>query len=146
MNKQKGITPIIAILVILLITVAIAGSAWIYISTYYSGMTSEAVEITSIDCTAAGARIYMHNIGTDSFYVNTIGITREVVSGDCTYENSTGDVFVSAAINITWDRTQIGPGEIGIFTDIECTKSLNATTARYTILAGGRVQKVQMNC
>jgi flagellin-like protein len=43
MKKLKGITPIIAILVMLLITIAITGSAWIYVSTYYSGMTGKAI-------------------------------------------------------------------------------------------------------
>jgi flagellin-like protein len=81
MHQQKGITPIIAILVILLITIAITGSAWIYISTYYSGI-----------------------------------------------------------------KAQAGPGEILTFTDTNCVRTVNASTARYTIIAGGRVQKIQMNC
>ncbi len=142
MNQQKGITPIIAILVILLITIAITGSAWIYISTYYSGMTREAIEITSVDCISNGATIYLHNIGTDTVSTNNIAITREVVSGSCV--NSTGDI--QAAMASTWSATQAGPGEILTFTDTNCCRSVNASTARYTVIAGGRVQKVQMNC
>ncbi len=142
MNKQKGITPIIAILVILLITIAITGSAWIYISTYYSGMTSEAIEVTSVDCTTNGAVIYLHNIGTDILSTNNLAITRELISGDCV--NSTGDIQTSLAAS--WSPTQVGPGDSMTFTDTNCCKSVNASTPRYTVIAGGRVQKVQLNC
>ncbi len=142
MNKQKGITPIIAILVILLITIAITGSAWIYISTYYSGMTREAIEVTSVDCTTTGATIYLHNIGTDQLSTNHIAITREVISGDCV--NSTGDIMASLASS--WGSTLVGPGDSMTFTDTNCVKSVNASTPRYTVIAGGRVQKVQVNC
>jgi flagellin-like protein len=119
MHQQKGITPIIAILVILLITIAITGSAWIYISTYYSGI-----------------------IGTDTVSSNNIAITREVVAGDCV--NSTGDIQASMAAS--WSATQTGPGEILTFTDTNCARSVNASTARYTVIASGRVNKVQLNC
>lgn len=142
MNQQKGITPIIAILVILLITIAITGSAWIYISTYYSGITSEAIEITSVDCTSNGATIYMHNIGTDPIMTGSIAVTREVVTGDCV--NSTGDV--TADLEASWGATEAGPGEIATFTDTNCVRSVNASTARYTVILGGRVNKVQLSC
>lgn len=142
MNQQKGITPIIAILVILLITIAITGSAWIYISTYYSGMTREAIEITSVDCTSNGAMIYLHNIGTDFISSNNIAITREVVAGACV--NSTGEV--TAAMQASWSATQVDPGEILIFTDTNCVRSVNTSTARYTVISGGRVNKVQLRC
>jgi len=126
MIKQKGVTPIIAILVILLITIAIAGSAWVYISTYYTGMTREALEITSVDCLKTGATIYLHNIGTDTVATANIKVDRVVVSGNCV--NSTG------------------PGDIVTVTDKNCCRSTNVTAVRYTIIAGGRVQKATINC
>ncbi|MBN2331179.1 MAG: hypothetical protein JXC85_05170 [Candidatus Aenigmarchaeota archaeon] len=143
MHKQKGITPIIAILVILLITIAITGSAWIYISTYYSGMTSEAIEITSVDCTGSGATIYIHNIGTDTISTNNIAISREVVTGDCV--NSSGGV--TTALAASWGgATEVSPGGTLIFKDTNCVRSVNASVASYTVISGGRVQKLQISC
>ncbi len=144
--KQKGITPIIAILVILLITIAITGSAWVYISSYYTGMTSEALEITSVDCTGAGATIYIHNIGTEFMDVNRISVTREVIAGSCMMYNGTDYIDSGNQMDVSWDRTRIEPNDIGTFTDANCTRSSDISTARYTIIAGGRVQKVQINC
>jgi len=143
MTKQKGVTPIIAILVILLITIAIAGSAWVYISTYFTGMTREAIEITSVDCLSTGATIYIHNIGTDTIATANIKIDRIVVSGNCV--NSTGDVMADK--QLTWvPATEVGPGDIVTMTDEHCCRSTNVTAVRYTIIAGGRVQKVTINC
>jgi len=142
MHEQKGITPIIAILVILLITIAITGSAWIYISTYYSGMTSEAIEITSVDCTSSGATIYIHNIGTDKISTNNIAISREVVTGDCV--NSSGGI--TAALAASWSAAEVGPGGTLTFKDTNCVRTVNASVASYTVISGGRVQKLQISC
>jgi flagellin-like protein len=136
MKKLKGITPIIAILVMLLITIAITGSAWIYVSTYYSGMTGKAIEVTSIDCTNAGVAIYIHNIGTDTLdTANDIDEDRVEISGSCT-----------SAVSITYDPVSLGPGDSGIATDSGCNSTTDDATARYTLIAGGRVQKVQVSC
>ena len=132
----KGISPIIAIFVILLITVVIAGAAWTYISGYYGGMVERGIEVTSIDCTAAGVAIYIHNIGTGKIYTanNDVQISRINVSGSC-----------GGAMSITFDPIELGPGDTGIATDANCNAADDATP-RYTIIAGGRVQKAQVTC
>jgi flagellin-like protein len=142
MKKLKGITPIIAILVMLLITIAITGSAWIYISTYYSGMTGKAIEVTSIDCTSTGVSIYIHNIGTDTLDTGAdVDEDRIMVSGSC-YGNDTAAPWDEY---ITYDPPTLGPGDSGIANDWHCNSSDDGT-ARYTLIAGGRVQKVQVSC
>ena len=138
MTKQKGITPIIAILVMLLITIAITGSAWIYITTYYSSMTGKAIEISSIDCTSSGVKIYMRSIGTDTIdtgSANDINVSERLnISGtDC------------GALSVGYSSTSVGPGQSVIATDSGCDTS-DDDTLRYTITVGGRIQKVQVTC
>jgi len=134
---MKGISPIIATIVILLVTIVIAGAAWAYISGYFSGMVSKGVEITSIDCTTNGVKIYLHNIGSDNIDTAAdIEVSRVLVdvNGACT-----GNLSASYSVN------PVPPGGTTVLTDAGCTSS-NTAVPRYTIIAGGRVQKTQVNC
>jgi hypothetical protein len=60
---MRGITPIISIIILLLIAVAIAGAGYAYLTSYYSGLTSSVLELTSVSCTGEGASIFLKNIG-----------------------------------------------------------------------------------
>ena len=51
---KKGITPIIAIVVLLLLTIAVTYSAYSFIQGYFTGLTSQQVEITDSFCTRTG--------------------------------------------------------------------------------------------
>lgn len=61
---KKGISPIIAVIILLLIVVAIAGSAYTYIVGYYSGLTANAIELTSVTCSNGVVSMIVHNMGT----------------------------------------------------------------------------------
>lgn len=78
---RKGITPIIAIIILLLIVVAIAGSAYTYIMGYYSGLTAKTVELTSVTCTAGTVTMIVHNIGTDVIQSSDWIISTELIQG-----------------------------------------------------------------
>ena len=72
---RKGITPIIAIIVLLLITVALAGAAWSYLSLYWQGLTSKSIEVTSTMCVGSGtAVVFMRNTGTQSITTSEIAV------------------------------------------------------------------------
>ena len=72
---RKGITPIIAIIVLLLITVALAGAAWTYLSTYMSGLTGQSVELRDYFCTGGStANLLIANTGTLDIDVSDISI------------------------------------------------------------------------
>lgn len=86
---KKGITPIVAIIILLLITIALAGAAYSYISTYWESVTSKNIQITNKFCTGGNtANIIIKNMGTsqvtlaDIVVMNTI--TGTPVSGDWT--------------------------------------------------------------
>jgi flagellin-like protein len=135
MIYQKGITPVVAILVLLLITIAITGSAWIYISTYYGGITSEAVEITSADCDGKGVQIFLRNIGSGNLNLDEVTVTRLNISGSCWNDT----------INLSYANNIVIPGGAGKISDTHCNSTDNVAL-QYTIIAGGRVQKVNINC
>jgi flagellin-like protein len=74
---RKGITPIIAIIVLLLITVALAGAAWTYLSGYLGGLTGKSVEIRDYFCVGANNNnptIIVANTGTLSLSTSEISI------------------------------------------------------------------------
>jgi flagellin-like protein len=66
---MKAITPIIAIIVLLLITIAIAGSAWTFISTMTTGYTTKVIQSVDSFCSGGYATIVIKNVGTDPIAV-----------------------------------------------------------------------------
>ncbi len=60
---KKGITPIISIIVLLLITVALAGVAWVYLSGYLTTQISESFNIVP------GSPTCVDNAGTNEISV-----------------------------------------------------------------------------
>jgi flagellin-like protein len=62
---RKGITPIIAIIVLLLITVALAGATWTYLSSYWGGLVSQNIQIMDSYCVGGDEGIFLlRNTGT----------------------------------------------------------------------------------
>jgi hypothetical protein len=86
--------------------------------------------------------LYIHNIGTDTLDTGAdVDEDRIMVSGSC-YGNDTAAPWDEY---ITYDPPTLGPGDSGIANDWHCNSSDDGT-ARYTLIAGGRVQKVQVSC
>jgi len=86
---RKGITPIIAIIVLLLITVALAGAAWTYLSTYMSGLTGQSVELRDYFCTGGStANIIIANTGTLDIAVSDISIIDTSSGNDISVDGS----------------------------------------------------------
>ncbi len=82
---MKAITPVIATIVLLLITVAIAGAAWTYISGYWSGTTGKQIEVTDAFCVGTNqAKIIVKNIGTNPIRTGDIAILDKNSGSDIT--------------------------------------------------------------
>lgn len=146
MKKVKGVTPIIAILVILLITIAIAGSAYIYISTYYSGMLRQGLEfVDAPQCTKTGVQIEVKNIGTDeiTFADDLVVTSVKLGSGFC--EGTATEYHDCTVPVLSYKPDKIGPGETGVITDANATTAGNATV-QYQLIIGGKRLEVFTNC
>ncbi len=90
---MKAITPIIAIIILLLITIAVAGMAWVFVIGYYTGLTAKNIQISDsyvmVDMAGTNwANIVISNIGTENISL-----------GECTYFGGTsvtcGDMTIS---------------------------------------------------
>ena len=68
MKTKKGITPIIAIIILLLITIALAGAAWAYLQGFLFGQISKTFVIPSGGAYCENGVIYIYalNTGYDS--------------------------------------------------------------------------------
>lgn len=74
-RMKKGITPIISIIVLLLITIGLVGIAWLYLSGYILGRTEKTIESPygGSWCDSSGAYVTLTNTGT-----------QDIVAGDIT--------------------------------------------------------------
>ena len=133
---MKGISPIISIIILLLITVSLAASAWMYISGYWSGLTATGVEITSTICSGGTtAVIYVRNIGTTNINL-TNGLDIERVDN------------AGRTPSYTYDPEIIGPGETGKIKDTNCTASGIQQRCSYDVVhvPSGRLYQAYTTC
>lgn len=70
---MKGITPIISIIILLLITIGLASAAWTYMSGYMSNLLSKNLDVSTGSCIGGTQVVFIiRNTGTDN--VNSANI------------------------------------------------------------------------
>jgi flagellin-like protein len=74
---RKGITPIIASIILLLIAVALGGSSWMYIYGYWGTMTSQNIDTMGSYCSRGLATVNIKNIGTDPINISNTKLQTE---------------------------------------------------------------------
>ena len=84
---MKGISTVVATILMLMITIALAGTAYMYINGAFSSKTGVVLSIASADCSASGntytATVYVRNDGT----LNATGV-RVVAFGSASSTSS----------------------------------------------------------
>ena len=136
---MKGITPIIAIIVLLLITVALAGVAWSYLQGYMGGLTSKSLEVRDYFCSSTNSPILVvANIGTTA-----LG-TGEIIVMDA--GTGTSSVGTWTAINGSAVIPSIPIGGVAKWTQTAACPSGTTCAYRVTAGAGGRTQSVSVVC
>ncbi|UCD02615.1 MAG: hypothetical protein JSV63_02365 [Candidatus Aenigmatarchaeota archaeon] len=125
---MKGITPVIAIIILLLITVSLAGMGWTYISQYAGGLTAYQIDIVDSFCIGSGeVRIIVKNIGTGGIDVSEISVTNFTTGAQITTE--------------TWNVVVIGEQETSTMSH-SCSGD-----CRYRLHGGAGIAKtVILNC
>lgn len=135
MVKIRGISPVISIIIVLLITVSLAAAAWTYISGYWGGLVASGIEISSTVCRGGvNATIYIHNMGTSDLNLqNGLDVERTDCPG-C-------EVLV-------YDPATIPAGETGKIIDTNCTQSGVQQRCSYDILqvSSGRLYQTYTTC
>jgi flagellin-like protein len=127
MTMKKGITPIIAIIILLLITMALAATAWMFLSGFLNTLTGQSfiLPANSAGCSAAGTiSVYMTNTGQNTVIPNTdIDMTL--------YDGSSCTTTSCGPVTMTYGTTPILAGELDLALTIT-----NATTGSHTIIVG----------
>jgi flagellin-like protein len=101
---MKGISTVIATLMMLLITMALAGMAYMYISGVFTAQT-QGIEVVDAYCVkdqTYNAHVRIRNIGTRNINVADILCTRTLPTpGDCTFNREIDVLVPGNATKIT---------------------------------------------
>jgi flagellin-like protein len=118
---KKGITPIISIIILLLITIALAGAAWTYMQGFLFSQISKTfiVPTGGAYCTNGIIKIYAHNTGYQSVLSRNDFILVEVDGIDAK-AGLKNDVLQpgNATLMLEWDCK--GPDGIADTADDRC--------------------------
>lgn len=132
---MKGITPIISIIILLLITIGLASAAWTYMSVYLSSMMDRQLQVFPPDCIGGTTPSFtVRNSGTGNVGINDIYM-RDVNSGGnvgLDWEDLSGAAMAAGSV--------IGPGENAIATvqpGDECTVAGVQATCKYSFTVSG---------
>ena len=111
---KKGITPIIAVIILLLITVALAGMAWAFLSGYFTGMTAKNIQLIDYSCAGGTTRVIFRNAGTQTIDITT----------PCT---TSGSVFSCGDLTVVKTEGAVGTGTRTIEPAANINKGTTAT-------------------
>ena len=135
---RKGITPIIAIIVLLLITIALAGTAWTFLNQYMVSTTGKNLQLTDSFCiSGTKAKIILKNIGTENVNIGTCTTSMSTGStttcGDVIITRTDGRNLTSASLD---KGGSIQPQGVVTFTDNACTTSGTSRVCNYRFAVG----------
>jgi flagellin-like protein len=133
MNK-KGITPIISIIVLLLITISLAGAAYFFMTNYVNTLTGQAITLSGVCQGGHIARVSVANMGSATINLDPVNDNPDVIncmgpgdiSGD---ETKCGDITVVSldghSMDGNWSATSIATQtgtnpESAVFRDYNC--------------------------
>jgi flagellin-like protein len=80
---MKGVSAVIATILMLMITIAIAGMAYMYISGIFTAKTGVVIEMdeTATSCSGTTITVYVRNIGTISTTADKISVSGTMPDG-----------------------------------------------------------------
>jgi flagellin-like protein len=132
-EMRKGITPVIAIIVLLLITVALAGATWTYLSAYWEGIVGKNVQVMDSYCVAgSNGIILVRNTGTQM-----------IGTGEMTVINTTDGKIPTGGSWLDLNGTivkRVNPGVVVKY-NMSC-KGL----CLFRFLVGGRTMTASVQC
>lgn len=133
MTNKKGITPVIAIVILLIIAVAVVGLAYGFISGIFSTVTGKAVIVSGkASCTGGLATITITNVGSmDLTAADLSGNIRRTDGGTSTYEDL--------------DPKTVEIGKSGTVTETT-TSNCGTGTCQYEVTIGGVSHPARADC
>jgi flagellin-like protein len=101
---MKGITPVIAIILLLLITISMVGFAFIWFNRMMTTTTNETTRQTEEQLSQMGQKVSIDSTTASNIYVRNIGSVSIPVTRIAVYVNG-------AAVSCTWSGS-IAPGAV----------------------------------
>ncbi len=158
---KKGITPIISVIVLLLITIALAGTAWTFFNSQLLGRVGKQISVQGFCVEGTKAYITVTNMGVNAISLgscNTAGSVSNklTICGDIIITRTDGGVM-----DAQFDKNSIAPmdenknHDSAIFSDNNCTVSGVPRTCAYTFSLktsaneeefGEQAKKVSVKC
>jgi flagellin-like protein len=133
---MKGITPVIAIIVLLLITVALAGAAWNYLYQYWITVVGKTMQIMDTYCVAGNeAIILIRNTGTQEVDVTA--------GGDVTVINTSSGLDPGGYwydLNTNMPLVEVNPGQVVRY-NVSCS-----SFCLFRFIVGGRTMQASVQC
>jgi flagellin-like protein len=132
---KKGITPIIAIIILLLITIGLAATAWTYLSGFLVTYTKSLTLVDSYCAGGVNATVIMRNSGTEAISVGSCTSFTGGTSQTCgalTITRTDGNPFSNAGLDKTGT---LGTQQMLTFTDV-CTTAGTPRVCTYRFSTG----------
>ncbi|MCX6817974.1 MAG: hypothetical protein NTU57_03885 [Candidatus Aenigmarchaeota archaeon] len=140
---KKGITPIISVIILLLITVGLAAAAWTYMGNFFTSLTAKTIEIPTQKCiNGRDVMVILHNMGTEKISLkNDVTVLSNGIPVIVTWCNVSG--LCNGNDNIT--STDAG-GFAKAIIDNCVTVSGQAKTCSYDFVVASRTQTASVYC
>ncbi len=145
---KKGITPIISVIVLLLITIALAGAAWTFLNQYLSGTTGKNLQMIDSYCQGGTtAKIVLKNVGTEAINIGNCNVGMsgtETSCGDVIVVRTDGGGLNGSVLTPNTGGNTIPSQGLATFTDNNCTVTGTPKTCIYRFVVGtlGAVQAI----
>ena len=110
---MKGVSAIIATILLLLITIALAGTAYVYMVGLIGGKTSKTISILDASCSGTNITLVISNDGTVT------------IDGDTTDGSSDLKVFVNNVEDTDFNFGDISPHSTGVSSDFTGNSGAN---------------------
>lgn len=149
---MKGITPIISIIMLLLITVSLAGAAYVFLSGYILGPTGKTVSVIGACAGNTEAALTVTNMGSQPIVLGAAA-PRCSVTG---YTAQCGDVTViksgtnALSPSADFNTNSIAPSDgtsfsSALFTDGDCSVGVgNYEVCKYSVSTPGMVAPAEV--
>ncbi len=143
---MKGITPIISIIILLLITISLAGAAYIFLGNYMTAYTGRQIQLSGVCSGGTQAVVTMTNMGSLPISLGTCNAAAAITArsqtcGDVTILRT--DTPAATTPSAGFDVATVAaatPGTLSraLFTDTACTTSGAPRICRYAFMIAGQ--------
>jgi flagellin-like protein len=145
---MKGITPIISIIVLLLITISLAGAAYVFLGGYMTAYTGRAVQATGICVGGTEAYITVTNMGSLPVQLTNCALSADSRTYEC--DDLTVVRTDGGQMSGTFSANVIQAAEPDrlykvTFTDTTCAASGVPDVCKYAFTRAGELQPVEVS-